>query len=252
MNSQSQMLSQKLMEMNTALASLGAAGINFPPLQGEQLKKDADGLPMAPNNMMSLIGQYVNPPLPNLMGGNNSNTMMGLSNATNQIDNAAMRLGQSLSQVRGMEQSCTMQAGRAMLDIASQQAMQASNCHNTDYCAPDRITALNNSIAGITGRGGITGPSVAALYSGIQTACDPTSTGQMPGMRELLLKKAGSSNAAEAADAMAQLREMAQYQPRGCAAFYASTLNATKALQSLGGPGGYNPSAGAARTGPGF
>jgi hypothetical protein len=259
MNPQSQILGQKMADISSALASLGAMGLNMqqaPGAQtGEQLRKDADGLPIAPNNMMNLIGQYVNPPLPN-MGSNMSGSMMGLSNATSQIDANMARLQGSLSQIKNMSTTCAGEGMRAMADNAAQIAYQSSNCHNTEYCK-QHLPSLQNNLGSILMRPGVSVPSIAALNSGIQSACMPPMTGQMNIMTDLeynTRKKELNEEASRTGKSkyleLSQLdQDFNNRQPRGCHQLYMSTMSTVKAMEMSTGTG-YNPGAVGARSGP--
>jgi hypothetical protein len=86
MSPYSQMITNQLKSINTALASMGIkAKVPLSTLPGEELKPDADGLLLPPENVLQAVSSKMNPKLLDLDGENFGTSMEGLSEGSASI-----------------------------------------------------------------------------------------------------------------------------------------------------------------------
>lgn len=191
LNGQSQMLSNMLSGLSTALSSLGVGGINLPDVRGEPRQYDKDGLVKPPNNVLNLVGQYVNPPMKDLSGGGLSSVLSGLSQTQSRLESNYSQLNSNLIQISTLSQTCQMRDAQNRMQGVIDLGYAAQNCHSSDHCKGDKLAKLEEAVANIQnfasgsslggsqGFGsnqfgsGISSTTAAGLQSGFQTACEP-------------------------------------------------------------------------------
>lgn len=269
LSAQSQMISDRINTLNTALASLGqGSGFKMTPMKGEPLEYDAQtGLVKPPKNVLNLVGQYVNPPLPDL-SGIMSGGMGGLASAESSLDQKYGQLSSSLVQISNLEASCASQKNNQLIKNIVDLGSAAQNCHFSPYCTQDKVTELQTALAKITNHPGLGGGSAASLNTGATSMCDSPGLAQpvepttlkpvLPTRpRPTVAQKTAHDNAvaaweAERKDYRDEKRTydqaIADYKvgARGCGAYFSTVLSASKMLQTSKGASGLQGSAGGA------
>ncbi|MFZ9595898.1 MAG: hypothetical protein ACO3A2_07450, partial [Bdellovibrionia bacterium] len=172
---QNQMLAQRLKLM----------GIVLPPVPGEQLQKDADGLYQTPKNALNFIGQFANPPL---LDPNSSALASAIKDSESQAQQASSNLARlqvQRAQLSALGPSCKAQAAGAALDSSLSGAeYQASDLAdaNCGQVLPDcaaRQNDLSRIMTELRGNASVTSYSTFhSLNSGISQVCNSSSTGQ--------------------------------------------------------------------------
>ena len=241
LNGQSQMLNTQLLSLNTALASLGfGGGINLPKLQGEQFQYDKDGLVKDPTNVLNLVGQYVNPPLPDLSGNGLAGAMGGVSQAQQQLDSNYAVLNSDMIQVANMQQSCMYQANQNVLS----QAGAAQNCYASPYCqeGTDQAQELATAMSGVLGNPGLAGTT--GLSNGMNSVCDSNLVQQYKTLNQNLTEVGSYQTVDGVRQQTPEYEQMQTFQnsnqSSGCAQYFATIIGVNKNLQQLGGNGGMN------------
>jgi hypothetical protein len=230
MSTQSQQLNNRLKALNTAMASIGGGGgFNIPAVKGEEFKFDEDGLIKPPNSALNLIGQYVNPPLPDVSGDSFSGAMSAIASSEQQLDGNYAQLSSSLIQINNIGPGCAMSSNRERILQVTNQMQNAQDCSadQRGYCnekfaevqsAMDRINALPNSHQ-----------YAGQLQSGVMAACTETNTGQFNDKQKGYFEVQQAQN------------------QRGCAAFFSSLINVSKSLEGSQQNGTNHYGAGSAR-----
>lgn len=229
----SQQLQNMINSTNAALASMGFGGISLPAGKTEKAKYDPDSKLIMPyDDFDAAVNSGVQPPVPNVSGGNLSGMLSSVSQAANSLNEKLSRVTSSIADVSNMEAKCQVQAVQGQLDVAVQASMAASNCQDHPYCR-DKAVDLQNAVSNVVGRtSGMGTTSAASLYTGIQSACEDTRTGQMMAMAEL--KKSNGLDADTKQMLQTQYAmSLAQNVPKGCSAAFGATLAVDKNLQNM-------------------
>lgn len=150
MSPMSQQLQARIQKINQMLQKLGVPGISTTPIEGEALQVDDRGLPVAPNNVLALIGSKMNPPMPGTDGDAFKQGADGLRDKRQDLAEVGKDLKDALQGFKEKQGQCKGDAvGKAEKEYESATQALLNCANNMDWCdkgGRDQIARLGNEL----------------------------------------------------------------------------------------------------------
>jgi hypothetical protein len=176
-----QSLSPQIANLTSRLQQMG---VNIPPIQGEELEKDQDGLVKPPKNALNYVGQYTSPPMPNLADNALAEAMSKSEEDQKAANQQLSMLQMHKNQLQNMMAQCVKRgdsetALTGSLSLAQQHAneLAMANCGTVlseDKCL-ERHSELMSTMGTIQGDTQAHNSSIGSLQNGINSMCDTNS-----------------------------------------------------------------------------
>jgi hypothetical protein len=182
-----QSLSPQIANLTSRLQQMG---VNIPPIQGEELEKDQDGLVKPPKNALNYVGQYTSPPMPNLADNALAEAMSKSEEDQKAANQQLSMLQMHKNQLQNMMAQCAQNGNSetaltGSLTLAQQHAneLAMANCGalGESKCR-ERHVELMSIMGTIQGDTQAHNTSIGNLQNGIDSICDKktSATGQVP------------------------------------------------------------------------
>ena len=185
---QSQALTARLAQLNTALASLGVSSpIDLKPLEAEQLQPDPnnDGLFGVPQNVLKLVGGNMNPPMLDMSGNAFGSSLSGVAEGQKSLDKDIAQANENMTKLVGLERTCRARPIRELVNSLQSDVRElgTSNCQlESGFCGRNgRVEQLIDTIRSLEGTPtpGLDPIILTSLSRGTASSC-PSSTAIVP------------------------------------------------------------------------
>ncbi|MEO5969892.1 MAG: hypothetical protein ABIQ95_08190, partial [Bdellovibrionia bacterium] len=180
------MLSPQVNNINHRLQQMG---ITIPPIRGEKLEFDQDGLAMPPTNALTYVGQFSAPPMPDMNDGAMSEAVRNSEESQREANRQLSKLQSDKYMLQNMMANCQQngnsgQALTSSLSMSQRHANELSmaNCGTVlgvDKCL-ERHMELMKQMGEIVGDNHTHTQSIQGLHTNIDAMCSSNKTGPLP------------------------------------------------------------------------
>jgi hypothetical protein len=176
LQSQSSLLNRRLDDINQAMTSMGLRPLDLGTVQPQDLQPDGGQppLPMVPQDMASLIGGRMDPPMLDVAGGRlNTDAQGALADGRRDVEEEFREANQAKREIEALRGECIGERNRELADDAIR---AISNCAMAQEACMEpgrqRFEELTNAVYDIQPSEGLSAGRVTSLQRGVNGMCD--------------------------------------------------------------------------------